>query len=108
MEHAPISSRATVGSGWRRRGDVVLRVVAAIPLGYAVASLWAMALARMLPGARSEATVIATLAAFVLCAAAAMWAFAARSGWRACWTLTAGGGVAAAIAWVSIATTGRL
>lgn len=95
-------------AAWRRRGDVLLRIIAAIPLGYAVASVWSMALARMLPGDRSEATIIATLIAFVLCAAFAMWAFAARSGWRAIWTLAAGGAVAAAITWLSIAATGRL
>jgi hypothetical protein len=65
---------------WARRGDIALRVVAAVPLGYATA----------------------------LCAIAAMWAFAARSGWRAIWTLATVAGIAAAIAWVSIDATGRL
>ena len=87
---------------------MLLRIVAAIPLGYAVASAWAMALARMLPGERSEATIIAQLAAFVICAAAAMWAFAARSGWRAVWTLAVAGAVAGTIAWSSIQLTGRV
>ena len=93
---------------WARRGDIDLRVAAAVPLGYATASLWAMALARILPGERTEATVTATLIALALCAVAAMWAFAARSGWRALWTLGVAAGVAAAIAWVSIDATGRL
>ncbi|MCP3735259.1 hypothetical protein M9979_10295 [Sphingomonas sp. RP10(2022)] len=93
---------------WARRGDIGLRVVAAIPLGYASASLWAMALARLLPGDRAEATVTATLVALALCAIAAMWAFAARSGWRAVWTLALAGGIAGAIAWGSIASGGRL
>jgi hypothetical protein len=87
---------------------MVLRVIAAIPLGYAVGSLWAVALARILPGPRAEATIAATLAALAICAAAAMWAFAARSGWRAFWTLILAGTVPAAIGWASIATTGRL
>ncbi|MET3725979.1 hypothetical protein [Sphingomonas trueperi] len=87
---------------------MVLRVIAAIPLGYAVASLWAIALARILPGTRSEASVTATLLALVLCAAAAVWAFAARSGWRALWTLCLVGAVASAIGWASISMTGRL
>ncbi|WP_233222169.1 hypothetical protein [Allosphingosinicella deserti] len=94
-------------SAWRRRGDMALRVVSAIPLGYAVASLWAMAIARLLPGARSEATIVASLIAFVICAVAAMWAFAARSGWRAFWTLALAGGAAGTIAWTSIAMSGR-
>lgn len=92
---------------WARRGDIGLRIVAAVPLGYATASLWAMALARILPGDRIEATVAATLIALALCAVAAMWAFAARSGWRALWTLAAAAGIAAAITGLSIAATGR-
>lgn len=93
---------------WRRGGDTALRVIAALPLGYAVGSLWAMALARLLPGARSEATVTAMLLSFAICAAAAMWAFAARSGWRAFWTLAILAAVPAAIAWISIEQGGRL
>ena len=93
---------------WTRRGDIALRVVAAIPLGYATASLWAMAIARLLPGDRAGASVTAALVALVLCAIAAMWAFAARSGWRAVWTLAAAAGCAAVIAWISIGATGRL
>lgn len=92
---------------WRRRGDRSLRVLAAMPLGYGVASLWAMALARLLPMSTAAATIAATLVAFGLCAAFAMWAFAARSGWRATWTLLAAGSVAAAIVGLSIWSTGR-
>lgn len=92
---------------WQRRGDMTLRVMAAVPLGYAVGSLSAMALARVLPGDRAQATVTATLVAFAICAVAAMWAFAARSGWRAVWTLALVGGVAGAIAWLSISGAGR-
>ena len=92
---------------WRRRGDNALRIVAAMPVGYAVASLWAMALARLLPGGPAQATVTATLVAFVLCAGAAMWAYAARSGWRALWTLVLAGAVAGLVIWVSIQTGGR-
>lgn len=94
--------------GWRRGGDMALRIVAAVPLGYATASLWAMALARLLPGDRAQATIAATLIAFALCAFAAMWAFAARSGWRAFWTLAVLGAAAGAVAWGSIQMTGRL
>lgn len=63
---------STGREAWLRRGDMALRIIAAVPLGYAVASLWAMALARLLPGDRAEATVAATLIAFSLCAVAAM------------------------------------
>ncbi|KQN11878.1 hypothetical protein QP178_15280 [Sphingomonas aurantiaca] len=103
----------TAGDGhararWARRGDIVLRVVAAVPLGYTTASLWAMAIARLLPGDRAEASVTASLVALALCAIAAIWAFAARSGWRAIWMLALAAGLAAAIAWISIAATGRV
>jgi len=93
---------------WRRRGDNALRFVAAVPLGYAVASLWAAALARVLPMARSEATVTGTLIALLLCALFAMYAYGARSGWRATWVLSLIGLVAGGIVWWSITTTGRL
>jgi ABC-type sugar transport system permease subunit len=93
---------------WQRTGDMVLRILAAIPIGYAVGSLWAMALARLLPGDRAQATIAATLMAFVICAVAAMWAFTARSGWRALWTLSLFGALAAGITWISITMTGRL
>lgn len=92
---------------WARRGDMALRAIAAVPLGYATASLWAMALARILPGGRAEATLAAALVALVLCAGCAVWAFAARSGWRALWTLVLAAGIAAAIAGLSIQATGR-
>ena len=92
---------------WARRGDIALRVLAAVPFGYAASSLWAMALARLLPGTRSGTTVAAALIGLALCAVLAMWAFAARSGWRAVWTISVAGGVAAAITWLSITVTGR-
>lgn len=87
---------------WLRRTDMGLRIVAAVPLSYAVASLWAMALARILPMERSEATITATLLAFAICCVAVMWSFAARSGWRALWSLALIGATGAAIAWLSI------
>lgn len=81
---------------------MVLRVIAALPLGYAVATLWAMALSRILPMNAAEATTTGMLAAFAICAASAMWAFAARSGWRAVWVLAIAGGAGAAITWASM------
>ncbi|KQM19802.1 hypothetical protein ASE73_17515 [Sphingomonas sp. Leaf24] len=93
---------------WRRLGDNALRLIAAMPVGYAVASLWAMALARILPGDPVQTTMAAALIALLLCALAAMWAYAARSGWRALWTLVVAGGIAGAITWGSIALWGRV
>lgn len=102
---APATGRAVL---WRRRGDNTLRLIAAVPLGYAVASLWAAALARVLPMARSEATVTGTLVALLLCALFAMYAYGARSGWRATWVLGCTGLVAGGIVYWSIATAGRV
>ncbi|WP_294327144.1 hypothetical protein [uncultured Sphingomonas sp.] len=93
---------------WRRVGDNALRLIAALPVGYAVASLWSMALARILPGDPVQATIAAALIALVLSALAAMWAYAARSGWRALWTLVVAGAVAGGICWGSIAVWGRI
>lgn len=97
-----------LGTAWRRRGDATLRLLAAMPLGYAVASLWAMALARVLPMPTASASITATLVAFAICAGAAMWAYAVVSGWRAFWTLSLAGLVAAGVTWLSIASEGRL
>jgi hypothetical protein len=98
-----VSARGDAAAAlWRRRGDLALRILAALPLGYAVATLWAMALSRILPMNASEATTTGMLAAFAICAVSAMWAFAAKSGWRAFWVLAAAGGVAAAITWASM------
>ena len=96
------------GTTWRRRGDATLRLFSAMPLGYGVASLVAMALARILPLPAAAASMTATLVAFGLCAGAAIWAYAASSGWRACWTLSAVGLVAGSIGWLSISAGGRL
>lgn len=93
---------------WRRLADNALRLIAALPVGYAVASLWAMVLARILPGDPVQTTMAAALIALLLCALAAMWAYAARSGWRALWTLVVAGAVAGAITWGSVAIWGRI
>lgn len=79
---------------------MILRILAALPLGYAVATLWAIALSVILPMRPEQATTVGMLAAFAICAVAAMWSFAAKSGWKAVWVLAVAGGVAAALAWV--------
>ncbi|MCV0382789.1 MAG: hypothetical protein K5799_04930 [Erythrobacter sp.] len=91
------------GWNWRRAGDAGLRLSAAVPLGYAVASLWAVALSRILPMDRADATITGTLFAIAFCAFAAMWAYASRSGWRAVWTLA----VIGAAGWAVIQVSGR-
>ncbi|WMJ68420.1 DUF3649 domain-containing protein [Stenotrophomonas sp. 24(2023)] len=76
---------------WARGGLALLG-------GYAVAALWAAALARLLPGATADATLVATMASFVVYTLAAIWAFAARSTWRATSGLLLAGAVAALLA----------
>lgn len=108
MSQRPTFPKRDAARAWRRRGDTALRVVAAIPGGYAVASLWAMALARVLPFGPAQATFAAMIVAFAICAITAMWAFAARSGWRALWTIVLAGIVATGITAVSIHAWGRV
>jgi hypothetical protein len=65
--------------GWRYRGEVLMRTLAALAGGYAGASAVAMALARRLPMTAQEAAISATLPSFLIYAGAVLWAFAARS-----------------------------
>jgi len=67
--------------------DLLLRVLLATVGGYAFANVLVIAAVRLLPIAASEAVMLALLASFVMHAAAVLWVFAARSAWRACWTL---------------------
>lgn len=103
-----MNARGSASAGaWRRRGDQALRLLTAMPLGYAVATLWAMALSRILPMDPAEATTTGMLVAFVICAVTAMWAYAAPSGWHAFRLVAAAGIVAGAIVWIAVASGGR-
>lgn len=66
-----------------RHWGVLSRTAAAVLGGYALANLGGVALASAWPMARAEATMAALLLSFALYAAAVVWAFAARSAWRA-------------------------
>jgi hypothetical protein len=84
---APASRLAALlmpGHAGRYRLGVLVRVVAAVPGGYALAALAAMLLSVTLPMVRVEAVLAATMASFTVYAAAIVWAFAARSALRAC------------------------
>ena len=74
-------SKQTIGV--RYRLAVASRAMAAIGGGYALSALAATALALYLPLHRAEAVITGTLASFVLYTCAVLWAFAARSAWRA-------------------------
>lgn len=74
-------------SPWPARLGIAARAAAAILGGYTLAALASVALALALPAAfgvpRAEAVTWGLLLSFAVYAAAAMWAFAARSAARA-------------------------
>lgn len=85
----------------RYRLAVASRAVAAIGGGYALSALAATALALYLPLHRAEAVITATLASLVLYLLAVLWAFAARSAWRAWAGLALPAGALAALLWAT-------
>jgi hypothetical protein len=87
----------TPAATWRYRGDVASRAVAAIFGGYLVASTGTALLARLLPMARADAVVLATMLALVIYPCAVMWVFATSSVRRA-WL---GVGAACALFWLA-------
>ncbi|WP_316251106.1 DUF3649 domain-containing protein [Sphingomonas sp. JC676] len=85
--------------GWRYRANVAARVVAGSVGAYGVAALFAAALARTLPMSRVEAVSLATLLAFLVAPAAAVWAFLAPGPWRAWAGMLGAALLFGAIAW---------
>lgn len=65
------------------RWDVAARVVLALPGGYALAYAATAFLTTYLPLPRPDRVVYASLACFAVWTAAVLYAFAARSAWRA-------------------------
>ena len=76
---------AAVFSSWLRRPwvGVLSRSLAAIFGGYALAASTGAFLAVALPIARSQAVLTGMLLAILVCACAALWAFATASAWKA-------------------------
>ena len=70
---------------WRYRGEVAARAFAAIVIGYFAAYGFAAFFSMALPFARVDSVIAASLLSFFVWCAVAMYAFAARSAWRACW-----------------------
>lgn len=68
---------------WRYRANVAVRTFAGTIGAYAVAALFGAALARTLPMNRLDATLVATLLAFLIAPAVTVWAYLARGPWRA-------------------------
>jgi hypothetical protein len=85
----------------RYRANVAARIVAGTIGAYAVAALFAMALARILPMERVQAIMPATLLALLVGPAVTIWAFLARSPWRAWAGVTLLGALFAATAWLA-------
>lgn len=65
------------------RAGVAVRLLAAIVGGYGLTAISMSLLAVLLPASRVDAVMTATLLSFPVYAVAIMWAFAARSAWRA-------------------------
>src|SRR5687768_7850010 len=78
---------------WRYRGEVAARAGAALVAGYFVTYAATALLRQVLAFAGSDRVIVATLPSFLLWCAAAMYAFAVRSPWRAWWMLLALGGL---------------
>lgn len=93
------------GAGAR---GIAARVVAAVPLNYAVTSALTMLVARLLPGDAAQASIGATTLSFAIFAGLAMTAFAVRSVAKLWLGLVATGLVAGAADWALIAVGGRL
>lgn len=70
-------------SAWGYRANVAARALAGTLGAYGVASLLAVATARLWPAGRIEAIVPGTLLAFAVMPAVTLWAFLARSPMRA-------------------------
>jgi hypothetical protein len=77
------SDRQRLRAGWPYRAEIALRTLAGTAGAYLIAVLAGMVLARILPMARAEAVLTATMLAFVVGPAVTIWAFLARGPWRA-------------------------
>lgn len=80
-----MSSKAADGRRWL---DIISRAGAAILGGYAFTFAATAALARLLPLARVDALIVATLLSFAVYTAIMLWAFIARTALRA-WAVVA-------------------
>lgn len=73
----------TKTSGWRYKGAVLARAMAASVGGYGLAAAFAVFMARVLPLDKAEAVLAGAVPSFLVYCAAVIWVFAARSAWRA-------------------------
>src|SRR5688500_19074325 len=80
-----VGSRSRRDSGGRYRIAVASRVCAALFGGYFFAHATTAFLTLVLPFARAERVIAASLLSFAVWCAAAVYVFSVRSGWRAWW-----------------------
>lgn len=83
----PAAKRANTGLLYRT--GIAVRTLAALLTGYALASASTSLLSALLPFARIERVFTATLLSFTVWTAVALYAFAAKSAWRALWVSSA-------------------
>jgi len=83
------------------RVGIAARAVAAIGGGYLLAALASTLLALVLPLARADAVIIATMLAFVVYTCAILWVFATASAARAWTGLLAACGLCAVLLWLA-------
>lgn len=79
---------------------IASRVLAAVAGGYALAAAIAASAATALPGQKAEAALIGIMLGFVAYTGAMIWAFAARSAWRAWIGLMLPTGLLGLVAWI--------
>jgi hypothetical protein len=65
------------------RLDIAARLLAAILGGYGLATAIVLGLPTVLPLPKAEGDAVAMMLSFAFCCCAILWAFAARSAWRA-------------------------
>jgi hypothetical protein len=73
----------------RYRTGIAVRTAAALLAGYALASASTALLSAVLPFDRVERVFTATLLSFAVWAGAVLYAFAAKTAWRAVWVMCA-------------------
>lgn len=95
-----MAARAGDRRGWRYRGNVAARVLAATLGAYGVAACLAMAVARLAAGGRVDGVIVGTLCAYPAVPAVAIWAVLARGPWRAWAGIVAIIASLAGLAWI--------
>lgn len=84
---------------WRYRAGVFSRTLAALAGGYALTSLFVVALSLWLPMSKSDAVLTATLASFLIYSVVIMLVFSVKTALRA-WLWLAGLSAVASIPWL--------